>query len=305
MNDRQRAGLEGVISEGITFDCPMDQMTTYRVGGMAEACCFPKQLKELRSLISYLADEGIPYIVAGKGSNLLVSDEGINGAVIVLKGALASVERLENEDDALLAGGGLTVSDLLGFCRQNELARIEFMAGIPGTLGGAVFMNAGAYGSEIGEFVRDVHLVRPDGELASLKRDEMRFSYRSSGIQQGAVIYGITLKLKKGEKGLISQMIAGNLRKRKDSQPLEYPSAGSVFKNPPGDFAGRLIEKAGLKGTRIGGAMISSKHANFIVNTGGAKAADILALVELAKVKVREMTGIELETEIKMLGFNN
>jgi UDP-N-acetylmuramate dehydrogenase len=303
MNDRQRAGLIEIVADGTIFDCPMDQMTTYRVGGRAEACCFPKELKELSRLILYLASEGIPYIVAGKGSNLLVSDAGIKGAVVVLKGALASVERIDNEDASILAGGGLKVSDLLIYCKKNELTGIEFMAGIPGTLGGAVFMNAGAYGSEIGDFVQEVRVVTHGGEAVSLKRSELGFSYRSSGIKQGAVIYNIVLRLKKGEKGLIAQLIAGNLRKRKESQPLEYPSAGSVFKNPPGDYAGRLIEKAGLKGAKAGGAMISSRHANFIVNTGGAKAADILALMELARKKVKEETGINLEPEIKMLGF--
>jgi UDP-N-acetylmuramate dehydrogenase len=305
MDNRQKAGLKTIIPEGVKFDCPMDQMTTCRVGGRAEACCFPKEFIELSRLVSFLAGEGIPYIVAGKGSNLLVSDEGIKGAVIVLKGALAAIERIDNEDASIQAGGGLTVSGLLTYCKKNELAGIEFMAGIPGTLGGAVFMNAGAYGSEMGGLVHEIHAVMPDGEVVSCKRDEMRFSYRSSGIQQGAVIYSAVLRLKKGEKGLISQMITGNLRKRKESQPLEYPSAGSVFKNPPGDYAGRLIERAGLKGSRIGGAMISLKHANFIVNTGGAKAADILALMELARQKVKDLTGIDLEPEIKILGFND
>jgi UDP-N-acetylmuramate dehydrogenase len=303
MNDRQRELLKEIIPEDINFDCPMDQMTTFRVGGNAEACCFPKDLDGLKRLITLLAVEGIPYIVAGKGSNLLVSDEGIKGVVVALKGGLASVERIEREDASILAGGGLKVSDLLSYCQKNELAGLEFMAGIPGTLGGAVFMNAGAYGSEIGDFVQEVQVVTYGGEAVSLKRSEIGFSYRSSGIQQGAVIYDIAFRLKKGVKGLIAKLMAENLKKRKESQPLECPSAGSVFKNPPGDYAGRLIERAGLKGARAGNAMISSRHANFIVNTGGAKAADILALMELARKKVKEEAGIELEPEIKMLGF--
>jgi UDP-N-acetylmuramate dehydrogenase len=302
MNDRQRAGLAEIIPGGIIFDCPMDKMTTYRVGGRAEACCFPAELKELNRLVSFLRIEGIPYIAVGKGSNLLVSDEGIGGAVIELKDRLASIDKIENEDAAILAGGGLTVVDLLGYCRRNGLAGLEFMAGIPGTVGGAVFMNAGAYGYETGTFVQAVYSVGSDGMAVELGPGEINFSYRSSGIQQGSVIYGIKLKLKKGDKDTIFQLIARNLKKKRESQPLDYPSAGSVFKNPQGDYAGRLIEKVGLKGTRIGGAMISLKHANFIVNTGGAKAVDILALMDLARKKVKEETGIDLEPEIKILG---
>lgn len=303
MNDRQRAGLAEIIPGGIIFDCPMDRMTTYRVGGRAEACCFPGELKELNRLVSFLRIEGIPYITVGKGSNLLVSDEGIDGAVIKLKDRLSSIEKIENEDAAILAGGGATVADLLSHCRRNGLAGLEFMAGIPGTVGGAVFMNAGAFGSEIGSFVQEVNAIGYDGKAAELGHREIKFSYRSSGIQQGSVIYGIKLKLKKGNKDTISQTIARNLKKRKESQPLNYPSAGSVFKNPQGDYAGRLIEKVGLKGTRIGGAMISLRHANFIVNTGGAKAVDILALMALARKKVKEETGIDLDPEIKILGM--
>lgn len=287
---------------GIAFDLPMGHMTTYRVGGNAEAVCFPGELPVLCSLITCLNREGIPWTVVGKGSNLLVGDGGIKGAVIVLKGSLASAEQAGAGEPLLIAGGGLTIAGLLGFCRRNGLCGLEFMAGIPGTLGGAVFMNAGAYGMEIGSLVQDVLTVNADGTPAAIGRKDLGFSYRSSSIAGGAVIYGARLRMQKGERERIAEAIASNLKRKKAAQPLDYPSAGSVFKNPPGDYAGRLIERAGLKGARIGGAMISPRHGNFIVNTGGAKASDILGLINLAGKRVEEETGITLETEIVILG---
>jgi UDP-N-acetylmuramate dehydrogenase len=302
MDDRQRSRLAEIIPDGITFDCSMDQMTTYRVGGKAEACCYPGEAAELSRLISCLVSESIPYVVVGKGSNLLVSDGGIKGAVIVLKDRLASVENIKGEDTLILAGGGLTISGLLTYCSRNGLSGLEFMAGIPGTIGGAVFMNAGASGQEIGNLVHEVLVIGSDGRPAVLNSGDMKFSYRSASIPGGTVIYGVKLKLFNGEKNNIAERIADNLKRRKETQPLDFPSGGSVFKNPPDDYAGRLIEKAGLKGTRIGGAMISPKHGNFIVNTGGAKAGDILALMNLARSRVKEQTGIDLEPEIVVLG---
>jgi UDP-N-acetylmuramate dehydrogenase len=302
MDDRQRSGLTEIIPDGITFDCSMDQMTTYRVGGNAEVCCYPGEAAELSRLISYLVSESIPYVVMGKGSNLLVSDGGIKGAVIVLKDRLAAVETIEGDEPFILAGGGLTISGLLTYCSRNGLSGLEFLAGIPGTLGGAVFMNAGALGQEIGNLVREVLAIGSDGRPVVLNCNEIKFSYRSSSIPGGTVIYGVKLRMLKGDKESIAERIADNLKKRKEAQPLDYPSGGSVFKNPPDDYAGRLIEKAGLKGTRIGGAMISPKHGNFIVNTGGAKACDILALMNLARNRVKEQTGIDLEPEIVVLG---
>jgi UDP-N-acetylmuramate dehydrogenase len=302
MDDKQRSRLIEIIPGKLIFDCPMDRMTTYRVGGKAEACCFPGDEKELGNLISFLTMENVPYFIVGKGSNILVSDAGLKGAVIVMKDRLASIEDSGTEAPALLCGGGATVADLLSHCRKRGLSGLEFMTGIPGTLGGAVFMNAGAYGDEIGNHVDEILAVRPDGEATALKREEIKFSYRSSGIPQGTAIYRIKFLLKQGDRDAISETIARNLKKRKETQPLDYPSAGSVFKNPPGDYAGRLIEKAGLKGFKIGGAMISTKHANFIVNTGGAKAGDIQTLIDLTRSKVKEDTGIDLEPEIKVLG---
>ena len=280
----------------------MGQMTTFQAGGNAEAVCFPGEVEALRQIISYLGKEGIAWTVAGKGSNLLIADGGIRGAVIILKDRLASVEKAGDEETLILAGGGLTIAGLLSYCSMHALSGLEFLAGIPGTLGGAVFMNAGAFGLETGELVEEILIIRGDGEPVVINRHDLNFSYRSSSVPGGAVIYGARLKLMTGEKDRISAMIAHYLKRKKETQPLDYPSGGSVFKNPPGDYAGRLIEKAGLKGERIGGAMISSKHGNFIVNTGGARAGDILALINLARERVKAETGIDLETEIVILG---
>lgn len=302
MDDRQRTGLLELIPGKTAFNSPMDRLTSFGVGGKAEALCSPGDLKDLKRLLAYLYREGVPWTVVGRGSNLLVGDGGVKGVVIVLRERLASIEREGGDSPALVAGGGLSVADLLSYCRRNGLAGLEFMAGIPGTLGGAVFMNAGAWGSEMGNVVRDVLTVRDDGEEVILKGGDIKFSYRSSSIPAGKVIYAVRIKLQMGDRERIGEMIAVNLKMKKETQPLDLPSAGSVFRNPQGDYAGRLIERAGIKGARVGGAMISLKHGNFIVNTGGAKASDILALIELARDRVKGETGIILETEIKILG---
>jgi UDP-N-acetylmuramate dehydrogenase len=303
MDDGQRTALSEIVQGRIEFDKPMSQMTTFRVGGNAEAVCFPGTTGEIKDIISYLCKEGINYFVVGKGSNLLVGEEGIKGAVIILKDELASVENRESEGSPLIiAGCGLTIPRLSVYCMKNGFSGLEFMAGIPGTLGGAVFMNAGAYGQEIGSLVREVLAIGKNGETVILTHEDMGFSYRASSLPGGMVICRVTLLLQRGDKRTIGEEIARNLKRRKETQPLDYPSAGSVFKNPPGDYAGRLIEKAGLKGTRVGGAMISPRHGNFIINTGGAKACDILSLIELAKERVKEASGIDLKPEIVILG---
>jgi UDP-N-acetylmuramate dehydrogenase len=302
MNERQRTTLLELIPEGMIFDCPMAKLTTFKVGGNAEAICFPRDLSQLGRIVSYFYKECIPYRVVGKGSNLLVSDRGIKGAVIILKERLASIDDMGGANPLILAGGGATIAGLVTYCKRNGISGLEFMAGIPGTLGGAVFMNAGAYGQEIGNVVREVLIMHCDGESEGIDQKDMGFSYRRSSAPKGAVIYGAKLALKRDSKRIIAERIFSNLKKRKETQPLDYPSAGSVFRNPPNDSAGKLIEMAGLKGMKAGGAMISPKHGNFIVNTGGARSGDILALIDLAKGRVKAETGIDLETEIVILG---
>jgi UDP-N-acetylmuramate dehydrogenase len=179
---------------------------------------------------------------------------------------------------------------------------MEFLAGVPGTLGGAVMMNAGAYGEETGDYVDSISIVTPSGNTEELVGSEIYFSYRKSTVPEGSVIYSVTLKLKDGEREQVKERVEKNLSMRRASQPLDMPNCGSVFKNPPGGYAARLIEASGLKGFKIGGAMISPRHANFIVNTGNAKASDILALIEVTRKRVKEDSGIELETEVRVVG---
>lgn len=288
--------------KGIHFESPMNQYTTFKVGGSAEALCFLEKLGDLQRIVAFLHREKISYLVAGRGSNLLVKDGGLEGAVIMLQANLAAVEMDPRDDRIILAGGGLTIVELLTTCSKKGLSGLEFLAGIPGTVGGAVAMNAGAWQQDVGSRVETVEVVTPAGEWAEIDRGNLEFSYRASSLPDGVVIVRARLKLDPERPERVSETIAGYLRRRKASQPLTYPSAGSIFKNPPGDYAGRLIEAAGLKGKRVGGAMISPEHANFIVNTGEAKAGDVLALMELARSKVKEKTGVELEPEIRIVG---
>lgn len=302
MDKRQKKELIGLAGDGIRFDCPMSQYTTFRVGGHAEALYDAKDMEDLRRVVAFLNREHIPYLPVGRGSNLLVKDNGLEGLVILLQGSLAGIEKDGTDDLTVVAGGGLPLADLLIYCRGSGLGGAEFLAGIPGTVGGAVTMNAGAFGKEIGALVQGIHVITPEGDFVARDRSHLRFSYRELKTEKGAIIVFVRLKLKRDTEELVASRIADCLKRRKKNQPLNYPSAGSVFKNPPDDHAGRLIEKAGLKGKRIGGAMISEKHANFIVNTGGAEAKDILALLYLAREKVREETGIELQPEIQVVG---
>jgi UDP-N-acetylmuramate dehydrogenase len=303
MNKEQRSQLAKILSEGIEFDCPMAQYTTFRTGGRAEAVCFPSEPHLLQQAVSYLHNEGIPFLVVGKGSNILVRDTGFKGAVIILTGNLAGFEKPPTEEDSMWAGGGVTITKLLSHCVLNDLAGLEFLAGIPGTVGGAVFMNAGAFGKEIGGMVGEIRTVDSKGKQDVVPGTGLTYSYRQSSLAHGTIIYKVKFQLHKGDRNNIKGRIEGFLKKRRETQPLDLPSGGSVFRNPPGDYAGRLIEKAGLKGKSIGGATISTRHANFIVNTGGATADDILSLMNLARERVREETGIVLEPEIKVVGL--
>ncbi len=303
MDKKQRSELTRILPEGVIFDCPMAQHTTFRTGGRAEAVCFPREPELLQQTVSYLHGEGIPSLVVGKGSNILIRDTGIKGAVIILTGNLAGVEKPLKEEDSIWAGGGLTLTKLLSHCELNDLAGLEFLAGIPGTVGGAVFMNAGAFGKEVGAMVGEVRTVDSEGRPDIVPGTGVRFSYRQTSLPAGIIIYKVKFKLHKEDRDKIKGRMEEFLKRKWDTQPLDLPSGGSVFRNPPGDYAGRLIEKAGLKGKRIGGATISTKHANFIVNTGGASSSDIISLMNLARDRVKEKTGIALEPEIKVVGL--
>lgn len=299
MDERQKRELIKILDKATHFDCPMGPYTTFRVGGKAEALCAVKDLLQLKELLSFARRESLPYLVVGKGSNILVKDAGLKGMALLLKGAL---EGIEEKEGTIHAGGGLGLSELVRFCRREGLAGLEFLAGIPGTVGGAVAMNAGAWGKSTGDVVSSIEIMRADGERVTKNRSEIEFGYRKAVLPSGSVVVGALFKVTQDLPEAIAERVRDYLERRKATQPLDYPSAGSVFKNPPQDYAGRLLEMAGMKGKRIGGAMISDQHANVIMNVGGARAEDILNLMEMARKKVREQTGVDLEPEIKVVG---
>jgi len=291
--------LIGLLNKTIHFNCPMAPYTTFRVGGTAEALCAVGDLGQLKQLLAFVRQESLPYLVVGKGSNILVRDGGLKGIALLLKGELEGVEEKEG---TIHAGGGLGLSELVRFSREQGLGGLEFLAGIPGTVGGAVAMNAGAWGKSTGDVVTTVEILTADGERGIMSGSQLQFGYRRAVLPAGAVVVKARFKGTPDRPEAIGERIRDYLERRKAGQPLDYPSAGSVFKNPPHDYAGRLIESVGLKGKRVGGAMISDKHANVIVNVGGARAEDILALMDTARQRVREQTGIDLEPEIKVVG---
>jgi len=299
MDERQKRELVRLLDKDVHFNCPVGPYTTFRVGGKAEALCAVKDFLQLKALLSFLAKESVPFLVVGKGSNLLVRDGGLKGIVLLLEGDL---EGVEEKDGTIHAGGGLGLSELVRFSHKKGLAGLEFLAGIPGTVGGAVAMNAGAWGKSTGDAVTAVEILTGTGERITKSSAELRFGYRKAVLPAGSVVVKARFKGTPDSPKAVGERIRDYLERRKANQPLEYPSAGSVFKNPPDDYAGRLIENAGLKGKKIGGAMISDKHANVIVNVGGASAQDVLALMETARQRVREQTGIDLEPEIKVVG---
>jgi UDP-N-acetylmuramate dehydrogenase len=299
VDEERRRVLRAMLGKKVAFEQPMEHFTTLRVGGNAEALCFVEDLVTLERILVYGRERDIPCLVIGKGSNLLVTDQGVRGLVILLRGELASIER---SGERLFAGAGLPLSKLLHCCRKQGLGGLEFLAGIPGTVGGAVAMNAGAWGKETAGAVQEIRIMVPSGEVITMNHSELSFSYRHLLLPQGAVIATAVFRCSPETPAAVSERLQHYMALRKSKQPLEYASAGSVFKNPPKDYAGRLIEMVGLKGCRVGGAMISPKHANFIVNTGGARASDVLALMEMARRKVKADTGIELEPEMRVVG---
>jgi UDP-N-acetylmuramate dehydrogenase len=302
MDEKHRGRLQRMGRGNVQFDCPMDQYTTFRAGGRADVLYSISEPADLCTLLPYLKGSDIPYMVLGKGSNLLVRDEGFRGVMIMLRGKMATLKADPDDPGTIEVGAGMGIGELLNYCIREGLGGLEFLAGIPGSVGGALAMNAGAWGMEIVPLVKTLELVNARGEVMDLEGSRLRASYRSLGIPEGSVIVSSRFTCTRKTREMVSEKVSGYLKERKARQPLEYPSGGSVFKNPPGGHAGRLIDEAGLKGERRGGAMISPKHANFIVNTGGATADDILALMALAREKVEERTGIQLEPEIRLAG---
>lgn len=280
---------------------PMGKYTTFKIGGPADIYLEPLDKEDALALIRYLHREKIPYFLMGNGSNILISDEGITGAVVNLEVGF-NYMRLE-PDGTIVAGAGVKLAKFVDFCISNGKGGAEMLAGIPGTLGGAIIMNAGAYGGEISDYMVSVELIRGD-RLFSVSKQEGGFAYRTSKLQ-GDVILDAVFDFPAGIPETMKVMRRETMLKRNSSQPVQWPNAGSIFKNPPGDYAARLIQECGLKGEQVGGASISEQHANFIVNLGGATARDVRTLIERARLAVHERFGVELELEIKLVGFQD
>ena len=279
---------------------PMKAHTTFKIGGAADVYLVVRTVEELRLVIAACRDAGVPWMILGKGSNLLVSDDGIEGAVIAPDGDFKSIEV---DGSTVLCGAALSLSKLCTVACEHELAGLEFAYGIPGSVGGAVYMNAGAYGGEMKDVISEVTFMTPDGGIGTLTNAEARFGYRHSVFKENEnIILFAKYQLTPDAKENILARMDDCMTRRRTKQPLEYPSAGSVFKRPEGAFAGTLIEQCGLKGRSIGGAQVSEKHAGFIINTGGATCADVLALVGLVQDIVLRQTGYRLECEIIRTG---
>lgn len=293
------ATLKSIAFRGeASFGEPLARHTTFRIGGPAAALLVPRDRAEIVALFGALRGRGLPYKTLGNGSNLLVSDRGVRAAVIKTRPAL---NRLSSTKNLVEAGAGCRLSRLCRFAAERGRGGLEFLAGIPGTVGGAVVMNAGWGGKSAGEAIETVSFLDPAGRARSRKAARCGFAYRASRFREsGEVILSAVFRTASEDPEKISRRMTKVLAERKASFPGSLPGAGSVFKNPPGDFAGRLIEEAGLKGVRIGGAVISPAHANFIVNRGGAGSKDVLRLIELARGRVMARFGIKLELEIEI-----
>jgi UDP-N-acetylmuramate dehydrogenase len=286
------------LANGVKVNEPMTEHTSWQVGGPADYYVCPVGLSELVEVLSVCCDQNLPYYVIGNGTNLLVLDDGIRGVVINIGPSFSYVK---TEGEKLVAGAGTPMTLLAFTAAEESLVGLEFTVGIPGTLGGAVIMNAGAFGGYIGGKVGAVRLVAADGKLLEMKRSDLSFGYRTSNLIGKGVVYEIELELQKGDQAESKRLIEFFLAERRRRHP-NLPSAGSVFRNLPDQPAGLIIEKAGAKGMRVGGAVVSDQHANFIVNSGNATAADVLKLIETVQDLVREKFSLELKPEVKIVG---
>lgn len=291
----------------IRLNEPMSRHTSFRIGGPADFFVVPLDREDLSNLIRELKAKGLPFFILGGGTNLLVRDGGVRGVVVSMERLVGieserSYRSIGGTFSVLRAEAGAPLPRLLAFTVEKSLTGLEFATGIPGTVGGAICMNAGTAKGEIGDVVDSVTMLTPDGVPVTKNREDMEFGYRTSNVPKGYVVVEARLVLRSDNREKIKLRIHEIMEARKKTQPLGFPNAGSIFKNPLDESAGRLIDTAGLKGMTIGGAQISDRHANFIINKGNATARDVLALMEAVQEKVLEVHGIRLEPEIKVIG---
>jgi UDP-N-acetylmuramate dehydrogenase len=293
--------LENIIRGDVMKDEVMARHTSFKIGGPADIYVEPEDARDIADAVKYLRDSSIPFVVLGCGTNVLVRDGGIKGAVI----STARIKNIERIDDTkIYADAGASIAGLLRAAERLSLKGLEFLAGIPGSVGGAAVMNAGAWGSDMSEVTDEVTILGADNNIAKINRHELSFEYRKLHMGEGEIILGAVFSLVSGDREEIKRKIKENLGKRSERQPLRFPSAGSVFKNSKEGPAGRIIDELGLKGKRIGGAAISDVHANFIVNIKEARAQDVLDLIGLISERVKKVRKIDLEMEIKVLGVD-
>lgn len=286
--------------ENVLTDEPMSKHTTFKIGGPADYFLVPKDEEQLREVYAAAREANLPIFIHGNGSNLLVGDKGIRGVVISLFKGLCDIKVTK---PCIYAGSGVLMSRVSSEALNASLGGFEFASGIPGTVGGGVYMNAGAYGFELKEIIKSVRFITEGGEIKEIDGKDCEFGYRESIFsKKGFVILGCTFELQPSTQEEIKEKINDYTNRRVTKQPIEKPSAGSVFKRPEGYFAGTLIENANLKGFSVGGAQVSEKHAGFIINTGSATAMDVLNLIKHIQMVVKEKYGVALETEIKMVG---
>ena len=279
----------------------MSRHTTFKVGGPCSVLVKIDEVDWLKNLLPMLSQEKVPYFFLGNGSNLLVSDEGYEGVILTFSQKLANDVKVDGEK--VIAGGGVLLSKVAKYALDDSLTGFEFAAGIPGTVGGAMVMNAGAYDGEMKQIVETVEVIDKDGNLRVLSCEEMEFGYRTSILKrEPLVVTKVTFQLKKGDKTVIKEKMDDLAQRRRDKQPLEYPSAGSTFKRPEGHFAGKLIMDAGLRGYQVGGARVSDKHCGFVVNADNATAADVHQLMKDVITKVQKEFQVTLEPEVIRLG---
>ena len=296
-----RAALAALLGPRVAFDAPLARHTSLGVGGPADALATPESIDELAALVALAGAHRLPLHVLGGGFNTLVLDGGLDG--VVVRTARLRGLALEPDGTTLRAEAGVSHSQIVRLCVERGLAGLEFGAGVPGTVGGWIAMNAGVPEAEVGSAVRDVETAGPGATRRTRSRGEMGFAYRAAtGLEPGEIVLAARFALVPSEVALVRAAIDRHLAHRRATQPIDQPSFGSVWKNPPGEHAGRLIEAAGLKGLRSGGAQISPVHGNFIVNLGGATAADVLALMARAREAVQARSGVTLEPEVRIVG---
>ncbi|MCI6932486.1 MAG: UDP-N-acetylmuramate dehydrogenase [Tenericutes bacterium] len=293
--------LEKLNLEKIENDISLSTLTTYKTGGIAKLVVYPNNINNLKQMLKLIHKYNIKYFILGKGSNTLFSDKEFNGVIIKLD----KLNNFKIKQTELYVESGMILSKLVQASVKNELTGLEFAIGIPGTIGGAIYMNAGAYGNNMSNIVKSVIVLNEKFQIKEIPLEELKFDYRYSIFQdnKNLICVAANIKLEHGNHDEIASKIKENLLKRKNSQPLEYPSAGSVFRNPKGNYAGKIIEELGLKGKIIGGAEISTKHANFIINKNNASSSDILNLIKLVQKEVKDKYKIDLKLEQQLVNW--